>query len=284
MPRLALCGLTVLLLLTGGCTRQGALISAADLVGRVQAPDTVAGYEYSEIRAMGGLRDECLVLSDVHRRRGFVRAADLQDWLVPECEAIVAIEQARIAEQQAIAELVAREWAIIQHRLEIMRREEAHQRRLEREAREAEETAARELQALRDAVAGAAIWAELQDVEDKPLAHTQGQPSEVSLKNFLACVELAYPNQGYDITRSNRNLSVIARRARLPRGEMPIEARFVEYPGAWLMSYLKGADIEPRTAADRYVLSENLLAERCHSDSGVFFGNGNGETETRVDE
>ena len=269
------------LTLLAGCSRQGMVGTSAGLFGRVEAPETVSGFEYSEIRAMGGLRDECLVLSDIYRRRAYVREADLETWLLPECEAIVAVEQARIAEEQAIAELVAREWAIIQHRLEIMRREEARQRRLEREAREAEEASARELQALRDAVAGAAIWHELRDIEDKPLAHTQGQPSEVSLKNFLACVELAYPNQGYEISRSGRNLSVIARRARLPRGEMPIETRFVEYPGAWLMSYLKVADIEPRSAADRYVLSENLLAERCHSDSGVFFenGNGNGESE-----
>lgn len=263
----------LLMLLLSGCAsvRQGALDTGAALTGRVLAPEQVAALDYGQIRGLDALRDECLVLADVQRRRGYIKQTDLE-WLVPQCENIIASEQARIAEEQAIAEFIAREWAVLQHRLEQIRREEARQRRQQEAI--ARETQAREeaVFMLREAIAGALIQRELADngVQNKPLAHTQGQPVEISLNTFLACVELAYPNAGYRISRNARNLTVVAVRARLPRGEMPIEARFIEYPNSWLLNYLKVADIEPRTAADRYVLAENLLAERCHSEAGLF--------------
>lgn len=262
------------LVLISGCVsqRHAAMDAGAGLLGRSLAPETVSGLDYGQIRGLEALRDECLVLSDLQRRRGYLRSEDINEWLVPECQGIIAREQARIAEEQAIAEFISREWAILQHRLVELRREEARQRRAEQALAEQQEQEQLRIFKLRESIRAALIQRELRDhdVQDKPLAHTQGQPTEITLKTFLACVELAYPNGGYRINRSARNLTVIAERARLPRGEMPIEARFIEYPNAWLLNYLKVADIEPRTAADRYVLSENLLAERCHSEVGLF--------------
>lgn len=273
VPRFAF---LLVLVLFSGCAaqRQALMDTGAGLVGRTQAPASVGGLDYAGMRAIDALRDECLVLHDVHRRQGYLAAHDIETWLLPACRAIIRRQQALIAEEQAIAEFMAREWAIVQHRVEQIRREEDRRRR-EQRAREArQQQEAERITRLRESIHEARIQRILdeQDVQDNPLAHTQGQSTEITLRTFLACVELAYPNAGYRVERDARTLSVMVKRAQLPRGEVPIEARFTEYPNAWLLSYLKVADIEPRSAADRYVLAENLLAEHCHSESGIFAG------------
>ncbi len=267
----------LLLLLAAGCTP----ISDVTLpwVPQATPPDRISGLTYAGIDELGALRGPCAYLADLHARALTLTEAELSAVLDACKTQIMAAEaeeaeRLRRAEEQAIAEMMAREWQAVEQAREQEWRE-AEQRRQEAELLRAQLAAAEEKErqrraALLQRLSQAVVQRELADVQDKPIAHNLGQPLKTTLKTFLACVELAYPNKGYQITRSGRNLTVVMREAELPRGDLAIESRFVENPEYWRMTYLRVADIEARTDADRFVLSQNLTAESCPQEGGLF--------------
>src|SRR5690606_23959995 len=215
------------------------------------------------------LRDQALLLPEAEFST-VLAACTAQVMKAEEAEA----ERLRAEEERAIAELMAREWQAVEEAREQEWRE-AERRRQEAELlraqlAEAEQKEQERRQALMLRISQTVVQRELADVPDKPIAHNLGQPLKTTLKTFLACVELAYPNKGYRIERSGRNLTVVMREAELPRGDLAIESRFVENPEYWRMTYLRVADIEARTDADRFVLSQNLTAESCPQEGGLF--------------
>src|SRR5699024_8383707 len=140
--------------------------------------------------------------------------------------------------------------------------EQAHQRELERRraerrrVREAMEAARRDAEArqeanrkeenrkhLRERLADAHILRILVDIADQPLAFSLGQPSERSLKNFLACLEVGYPNQGYQVDRQGDALTVTALQADMLRGDVDIRARFVNVWETWMLESLSVAEM-----------------------------------------
>ena len=271
-------------LLASGCAalRERVPDGVAALIDRAAVPARVAGLGHDEIASLG-LGGSCARLAEVHASGRRMPRRELEQQL-PACEALVRAEQARLAEEARVTRLVEEAWQSLQARHEQLRREE-EQRRLELELhrRQMQREQEKREQAARDAdrssrhqqwleqLAGAAIHAALagQEVQDRPLAYSPGQISERSLSNFLACVELAYPNRGYQISRDGRRLTVVARRAAMPRGEMPIEARFTEHDEFWLLTYLQVAEISAATAQDRFILAQNLVAQSCYSEDGL---------------
>lgn len=267
----------LLLLLAAGCTP----ISDVTLpwVPQITPPDRIGGLTYAEIDELGALHGPCAYLGDLHARALTLTEVEFGP-VLEACKAQIMkaeaeeAERLRAEEEQAIAEMMAREWQAVEQAREQEWRE-AEQRRQEAELLRAQLAAAEEKErqrraALLQRLSQAVVQRELADVQDKPIAHNLGQPLKTTLKTFLACVELAYPNKGYQITRSGRNLTVVMREAELPRGDLAIESRFVENPEYWRMTYLRVADIEARTDADRFVLSQNLTAESCPQEGGLF--------------
>src|SRR5690606_20770354 len=110
-------------------------------------------------------------------------------------------------QDQELDRLVSEAWdATIQARLERERRERRREqvRRAIAQAREEAEarndSAAEDaLAQLRERMADAHILQVLREVPDQPLAYAIGQPSERSMKEFLSCLEVAYPNEGYEM-------------------------------------------------------------------------------------
>lgn len=249
-------------------------------VPHVAPPDRIAGLTYADIDRLGALHGPCAYLADLHNQQLTLPEERYRQLVLPGCEAQIskAEEQEaarlRAEEERAIAELMEREWQRVEEAREQEWRE-AERRRQEAELLRAQLARAEELEqqrreALQQRISQAAIQQELANVPDMPIAHNLGQPLKTTLKTFLACIELAYPNQGYQITRSGRNLTIIANEARLPRGDLAIETRFIENPAYWRMTYLRVADIEARTDADRFVLSQNMTAESCPQEGGLF--------------
>ena len=267
----------LLCLLAAGCAPISDL--TPPWVPQAAPPDRISGLTYAAIDELGALHGPCAYLADLHARALTLTEAELSAVLdgcktqIMAAEAEEA-ERLRAAEEQAIAEMMAREWQAVEQAREQEWRE-AEQRRQEAELLRAQLAAAEEKEqqrraALLERIGQAAVQRELAGVQDKPIAHNLGQPLKTTLKTFLACVELAYPNQGYQVTRSGRTLTVVMREAELPRGDLAIESRFVENPEYWRMTYLRVADIEARTDADRFVLSQNLTAESCPQEGGLF--------------
>ncbi|WP_111656096.1 hypothetical protein [Isoalcanivorax indicus] len=255
-------------------------------VSTAVAPERVAGLRYAQMEELGALRGACAHLQDMRKQGRRVRQQELDEQLLPACERQIQAAQDRLArqrqeaEEQAIAEMMAREWAWVQEQAALRRSREAEWREAERQRQEAEllraqlavaeQAQAERRAALAQRIMSTQVQQALADYEDKPIAHSMGQPSATTLKTFLACIELAYPNKGYRVSQSGRTLTVIARQAQLPRGDLPIEARFVENANYWRMTYLMVADIEARSDADRFVLSQNLVAEACPQEGGLF--------------
>ena len=104
----------------------------------------------------------------------------------------------------------------------------------------------------------------LEDVPDQPLAFAVGQASERTMKNFLACLEVGYPNQGYEVDRGDDSLTVTARQADMLRGDVDIRARFVNVWDTWMLESLSVAELTARTPQDRFMLAQNLLAGHCY--------------------
>ncbi|MBZ2188439.1 hypothetical protein K8B33_04990 [Alcanivorax sp. JB21] len=254
--------------------------------GGSTAPQTVAGLTYEEIQQLGALRGTCAHLQDMRRQGRRVDATEMTERLLPACEQMIesAREKARQereeAERREIAVFMAREWAVVEAQVAQRRSREREWREAEQQRQEAEllraqlaqaeEKQAERRAALAERIRTTTIYDKLSEYEDKPVAHSIGQPSQTTLKTFLACVELAYPNKGYRISQSGRTLTIIAREAQLPRGDLPIEMRFNENPQYWRMTYLMVADIEARQDADRFVLSQNLVAQSCPQEGGLF--------------
>lgn len=280
------------------CRSQAMLILAAVMVagcaslpevGRFQgslAPEQVSGLTYDEMAGLGALRGTCAHLKDLRQQGRRVSADEMTQRLLPACEQQIERARERVqreqeeAEKREIAVLMAREWALVEAEAARRRSREQEWREAEQQRQEAEllraqlaraeERQAERRAALAERIRATNIYEKLADYEDRPVAHSIGQPSATTLKTFLACVELAYPNKGYRISQSGRALTIVVREAQLPRGDLPIEMRFNENPQYWRMTYLMVADIEARQDADRFVLSQNLVAQSCPQEGGLF--------------
>lgn len=279
-------GVALLFMLLFGLAGCASLPYELPGMSAVPAPERVAGLRYAQMEELGALRGACAHLQDMRQQGRRLRPQELEEQLLPACKRQIEGAQARLArerqeaEERAIAEMMEREWAWVQEQAALRRSREAEWREAERQRQEAEllraqlaqaeQAQAERRAALAQRIMATNVQAALEEYEDKPIAHSMGQPSATTLKTFLACVELAYPNQGYRVSQSGRTLTVIARKAQLPRGDLPIETRFVENANYWRMTYLMVADIEARTDADRFVLSQNLAAEGCPQEGGLF--------------
>ncbi|AJD47636.1 hypothetical protein S7S_06100 [Isoalcanivorax pacificus W11-5] len=271
------CALLALLLAAAGCTPISDVVMP--WVPQVTPPARVGGLTYAGIDELGALHGPCAYLGDLHTR-GLMLPETEFELVLEACTAQVMkaeeeeAERLRAEEERAIAEMMAREWQAVEAAREQewreaeRRRQEAELLRAQLAAAEQKERERRE--ALLQRISQANVQRELAGVPDKPIAHNLSQPLKTTLKTFLSCIELAYPNKGYQIARSGRTLTVIMREAELPRGDLAIESRFVENPEYWRMTYLRVADIEARTDADRFVLSQNLTAESCPQEGGLF--------------
>jgi len=259
-----LLGLTVLAL--NGCA--SLRDSTAGLMGRTQVPDTVAGLSYGDVDALGAMDGACRRLAEAHQTERYVDERQLhEDWL-PACrERIESARQSRrldrlVAEayqaQQAHEAELARQRA---ERERIRRNMEAARREAEKRSEAADDDAQGRLL---ERLADAHIFSVLQDVPDQPLAFAVGQSSERSMKNFLACLEVGYPNQGYEVDRDDNSLTVTARQANMMRGDVDIRARFVDVWDTWMLESLSVAEITARTPQDRFMLAQNLLAGHCY--------------------
>jgi hypothetical protein len=263
-----------------GVLRERAPAPLASLIDRQLPPEQVAGLDYDRIAELG-VEGSCLPLAEAWAEQRPLPRRDLEEWMLPQCEADVTEALARQQESARIEYLIEEAWQTLEQRRERERRAEQRRRlaaelqrrQLLKEQELAQQQAGREArrQALLDNLAAAAIHEALRTVEvaDKPLAYSLGQVSERSLANFLACVELAYPNKGYEVSRDGRRLVVIAQEAKLPRGRLPIEARFTEHDEFWLLTFLKVAEISAANAQDRFILAQNLLAQSCYGEDGL---------------
>lgn len=276
-------------LLATGCTtlRENAPDGLAALIDRTMPPTEVAGLDFAAIAALG-VHGPCDELAVMARQNRSVPRRPLEGELLPACEAQVQVAVAQQREDQRLEMLIEEAWQALlarreQQRLlderrqleaDLQRRQMQKQQAIEdRLKQQQQQQASHEsrLQALQQSLQAAAVHQALAEVEvqDKSLAYTAGQISERSLSNFLACVELAYPNQGYQVSRDGRRLVVIAEKAALPRGRMPIELRFTEHDDYWLLTYLKVAEIAASNAQDRFILAQNLVAQSCYREDGL---------------
>ncbi|HLR17362.1 MAG TPA: hypothetical protein VK099_05760 [Alcanivoracaceae bacterium] len=257
-----------------------------NVFGGVPAPERVQGMSYLAISNLGALEGSCLTLSQ-HYEQG---TRMLEEELVEHIEACEQLiegahkelnARVKAAESEAISASVQQDYesfAAQQRQKQQRKKEEwrkAEEERRAAAALQAQLEAAKRQAAARQAelekkILTTAVLTAVADIEDKPIAHNINQPSKTNLKEFLACVELAYPNKGYDVKMSGKHLSIVVKKASLPRGDFPITMAFTENPEYWRMTQLKVADIEARSDVDRFVLSQNLTAESCPRDGGLF--------------
>ena len=288
-PRFSGFAVVVACLLLPGCAalREHAPDSLAALIDRSAPPATVAGLGYDEIAGLG-VQGSCDTLAQTLEQKRTLPRRELEGSLLPSCQAEVEDALARERESARLDELIEQAWQALLARRERLRQAEERRmleaelqrRQLQVQLQQQQQQEQSEQQAASrqsrqqewlQRLAAAAIHAALAELEipDRALAFSAGQVSERSLSNFLACVELAYPNRGYQISRDGRRLVVIAEKAALPRGRMPIEARFTEHDDFWLLSYLKVAEITAATAQDRFILAQNLVAQSCYGEDGL---------------
>ncbi len=285
-PRFSGFAIVVACLMTTGCAavRERAPDSLAALIDRSVPPARVGGLDYNQIAELG-VHGSCDILAKTLAERRTLPRRELEGSLLPSCQSEVEAALARERESARLDELIEQAWQSL-----LIRREKAWQaeerRMLEAELqrrqlqqqqqqKQSEQQAASSRESRHQdwlrRLASAAIHSALAELEvpDRLLAFSAGQVSERSLSNFLACVELAYPNRGYKISRDGRRLVVIAEKAALPRGRMPIEMRFTDHDEFWLLSYLKVAEITAATAQDRFILAQNLVAQSCYGEDGL---------------
>jgi len=242
--------------------------STAGLLGRTQAPATVAGLSYGAIDALGAMEGACRQLAGAHGAGRYVDERLLNDDWLPACRArIESVRQSR--RQDRLVDDAYQAQRAHEAELARQRAEQARIRRnmeaARREAEKRSEDAADNAQArLRERLADAHILSILDDVPDQPLAFAVGQASERSMKNFLACLEVGYPNQGYEVDRGDDSLTVTARQADMLRGDVDIRARFVNVWDTWMLESLSVAELTARTPQDRFMLAQNLLAGHCY--------------------
>ncbi|HEX5677625.1 MAG TPA: hypothetical protein VFX91_06635 [Alcanivorax sp.] len=242
--------------------------STAELLGRTQVPDTVAGLSYDAIDGLGAMDGACRRLAEAHRAGRYVDERRLRDDWLPACrERIESMRQSRRLDRlvdQAYQEQQAHEAELARQRAErerVRRNMEAARREAEKRSEAAADEA---LGRLRERLADAHILSILEDVPDQPLAFAVGQASERTMKNFLACLEVGYPNQGYQVDRDDNRLTVTARQASMMRGDVDIRARFVDVWDTWMLESLSVAQLTASTPQDRFMLAQNLLAGHCY--------------------
>jgi len=286
-PRFSGFAVVAVCLLLSGCAslREHAPDSLAALIDRSAPPAQIAGLGYAEIAGLG-VHGSCDLLAQTLEQKRTLPRRELEGSLLPSCQAEVEGALARERESARLDELVEQAWQALLVRREKARqaeerrmleaelqRRQLQQHQQQKQQRSEQQAASRESrhQDWQLRLAAAAIYPTLAqlEIQDRPLAFSAGQVSERSLSNFLACVELAYPNRGYQISRDGRRLVVIAEKAALPRGRMPIEARFTEHDEFWLLTYLKVAEITAATAQDRFILAQNLVAQSCYGEDGL---------------
>lgn len=269
-------------LLLSACASLGERAPApiAALIDRQLPPERVLGLDYAAIQALG-VAGDCAVLADALEQSRSLPRRDLEMDLLPRCEQDILDAQSLRAEEQRVDALIEEAWLALEARklrerraqerrrlaAELQRRQMQKQQALEqqqasRQARREALLARLEAAAIHEVLASLAI-------EDKPLAYSLGQVSERTLANFLACIEVAYPNKGYQVSLDGRRLVVIAEQASLPRGRLPIEIRLTDNDTFWLLSYLKVAEISAANAQDRFILAQNLLAQSCYGEDGL---------------
>ncbi len=267
--------LLISVLLSGGCTLlQSPMESTASLLGRERPPEMVSGLDYASMDKLGALRDECARLAEFHQRRDLVRRDLLEQRLLPECRQIIHTEQQRIHAEYEKAALAARQRRELQ-RVQQRRKEQARRREQAAEQAQREEERAalleRETRELRqERLDNARVHEALAQIPARPVAQFAGQPGNATLHYFLACLEITYPNGGYRAEHTGRELTLEIQDVQMPRGDVPVEMNFREQGEYWLMTHLKVADIEARTAEDRFVLSQNLVVEGCPGEEDLF--------------
>ncbi|MBL7249209.1 hypothetical protein ACLD02_10295 [Alloalcanivorax sp. C16-2] len=244
--------------------------TTAGLIGRSPAPATVDGLDYAAIRDLGALEGSCESLRQAHDSERYVSQRTLNDLWLPACRQRI-VEARRFNEE--MERLVRQAYEAEQAHQKAL----AEQREKERRVREAMEAARRDAEErqrasaeeenrehLSERLADAHILQILDDIPDQPLAFSLGQPSERSMKNFLACLEVGYPNQGYQVQRGDDALTVTALQADMLRGDVDIRARFVNVWDTWMLESLSVAEMTADTPRDRFMLAQNLMAGPCY--------------------
>jgi hypothetical protein len=245
------------------------------LLGWTRAPAKVGGLDYHEIDALGARVEGCQSLYQHYRDARYLKEQQAAAWRDDCVEQIARARKARRYAQQVDLE-VERAWqAVLAHR-EAQRRQAQRRRELRDDMRQAQKMA----ESLRNAeekqekaqsqrlerLDGANIHNLMLEVPNLPLAFTVGSASEMTLKRFLACLEVLYPNEGYQIRRDGDKLTVKAERATMMRGDVLLESRYTRIWDNWTLQYLSVGEIRAENAQDRYVLAQNLLGSQCQPD------------------
>lgn len=265
----------ILFISVGSCTSMRT--SMLGVLGKVPAPSHVAGLSYAQIDQLGVDDEQCQTLQSAFQQNQFLPRDALHDALLPSCEHAIARAQAREQWLVMMDAQIDQAWRDMLKQKQVNAAKAAARKRVREGIRERQNAAQQEQQdeqrdklaVLRQQISQAHIHASLVDVPDKPLGYTLADISERSMKEFIACIELAYPNQGYEVTRSRHQLTVRALKSELLRGDVTIEARFHQTPDIWVLNYLRVAEIEAPTAQDRFILAQNLMASRCYAVDGL---------------
>ena len=249
--------------------------TTADWLGWTRAPAQVDGLDYHEIDALGARVGGCQSLYEYHREARYLKEQQAAVWLDDCVEQIAGARKARHYAQQVDLEVENAWQALLAHK-EAQRRQEQRRRELRDDMRQAQKMA----ETLRNAeeeqekahsqrlerLDGANIHSLMREVPNLPLAFTVGSASEMTLKRFLACLEVLYPNEGYQIRRDGDKLTVKAERATMMRGDVLLESRYTRIWDNWTLQYLSVGEIRAENAQDRYVLAQNLLGSQCQPD------------------
>ncbi|EKF75018.1 hypothetical protein A11A3_06176 [Alcanivorax hongdengensis A-11-3] len=267
------CLLAAAPVLLAGCATSSFLPSF--LQARQSVPDSVSGLSYPAIDRLGAMTGPCLALAEAHQNGRRITVTLLQQQWLPDCRR--RIEQAR-ARQEALqlTRAVEQAWRQVQAH---GRAQQAERARLQarrqtlrqpavksgkNERAEASDTVSEQARRHhRERLRAATINELLRGVPDLPMAYTLGQPSSLSLTGFLSCLEVAYPNQGYEIEQRRDSLVVKALQADMLRGDVTIESHFSRAWGTWVLQQLSVAQVSASRARDRYRLARNLLADEC---------------------
>lgn len=271
----------VLAVIQGGCADLRATMRdwGARLVGREAVPTVVAGVSLAELSSLGvsdapGCRE--LVEADRAGRR--VSSRQLQQHWLPVCRAVVEDAQAHSRWLVEAQRLIDEAWQMLEQERAEREERETRQQALEQAIRDRQQEAeeqARQMErqqrvsTLHEQLAAAKIHEALRAFQDKPMGYTLADKSARSMKEFLACIELAYPNKGYEVSYSGHVLTVKVLKASSLRGNITIETRFYETGDVWLLNYLRVAEMEAPSAQDRFILAQNLMASHCYAIDGL---------------
>ncbi len=249
--------------------------TTADWLGWTRAPAQVGGLDYHEIDALGARVEGCQSLYQHYRDARYLKEQQAAAWRDDCVERIARARKARRYAQQVDLEVESAWQAVLAHK-EAQRRQAQRRREIREGMRQAQQMA----ETLRNAeeeqekaqsqrlerLDGANIHNLMLEVPNLPLAFTVGSASDMTLKRFLACLEVLYPNEGYQIRRDGDKLTVKAERATMMRGDVLLESRYTRIWDNWTLQYLSVGEIRAENAQDRYVLAQNLLGSQCQPD------------------